>query len=451
MQATKANGTWNITALDEQGLQSILSGIGMPVYDINAEAASTNIDQMTIILPAFRVYTNVDGQTSDDAMFLTPTLSRLPAGIHVMVPIDVKASMDGAKNLDQLGNATINFTPTQSVDNFTMMISLLDNNPEKMKVNLPGDLAAFYVDISIAGNFSAITPADPTFFQGSPRIAFTLTQEWAQMHNVVKNSNGVPVVSLFLLDEGTGQWVAMSTKISSLPSATSNYAYAGTLPHFSTYVFTTNTEHESSGGSHSHSKFAIPLTESLLVTGAMNSGFTIGIEGKAVFKDITELLTLTTQQPQPIHQRVIRIQDVSVAVSISDIRSAMFGTAIAILNFEITNKGDTAEKLMLKYWYTDPTTGKAPYESNELVVVDPGQTIAKAVEIPFSSNGVYDVVIEAESDNGTVATTDIIVDVPWLDIYLHLLVAIAIAIVLISIIYVIRVLRTSKSYVIGGK
>ncbi|TLY09538.1 MAG: hypothetical protein E6K85_05810 [Thaumarchaeota archaeon] len=78
-QATKANGTWNITALDEQGLQSILSGIGMPVYDINAEAASTNIDQMTIILPAFRVYTNVDGQTSDDAMFLTPTLSRLPA------------------------------------------------------------------------------------------------------------------------------------------------------------------------------------------------------------------------------------------------------------------------------------------------------------------------------------------------------------------------------------
>ena len=106
---------------------------------------------------------------------------------------------------------------------------------------------------------------------------------------------------------------------------------------------------------------------------------------------------------------------------------------------------------MLKYWYTDPATGKATYESKELVVVDPGQTIAKSVEIPFSSNGVYDVVIEAESDNGTVATTDIIVDVPWLDIYLHLLVAIAIAIVLISIIYVIRVLRTSKSYVIGGK
>jgi len=96
-------------------------------------------------------------------------------------------------------------------------------------------------------------------------------------------------------------------------------------------------------------------------------------------------------------------------------------------------------------------TGIAAYKSEEIVVVDAGQSITKVVEIPFNSNGLYDLVIEAESDSGTVATTDIVVDVPWLDIYLHILVVIAIAIVLISIIYVIRVLRTSKSYVTGGK
>jgi PGF-pre-PGF domain-containing protein len=454
MEATKVSGIWNITALDEQGLQSLLNSTGMPVYDINAEAASTGIDQMTIILPAFRVSTNIDGQPSDDAMFLTPTLSRLPAGMHVIVPINVQASMDGRENLDNLGNLTLRFTPSENVDNFTMLISALDNNPEVLTSDLPADMSAFYIDVSIVGDFGITTPDNPAFFQQSPTIEFTLTEDWAQTNNVERDSNRVPIVGMFLLDEGTSNWVEISNNdINSHPSAVNNsYTFNATLPHFSTYVVTANTQAMSSTGGGSHAeKFVIPLSDSLLITSGMSTGGTLGSEGKVVFKDITEFLRLSITQPQPLHQRVINIEDVSVAVSISDIRSAMFGTAIATLNFEITNKGDTSEKLILRYWYTDPATGKLAYESKEILLIDAGQVLVKTVEIPFTSNGLFDIVIEAESDDRTVATTNISVDVPWLAVYLQMLVIIAGAIVLISISYVIRVMRTSRSFITGGK
>ena len=454
MEAVQVNGTWNVTALDEQGLQSLLNSTGMPVYNIDAEAVSTGIDQMTIILPTFRVSTNIDGRPSDDAMFLTPTLSRLPAGMDVIVPIDIQASMDGGENLDNLGNVTLRFTPSENVDNFTMMISVLDNNSEVLTSDLPADMSAFYIDVSIVGDFGSTTPDNPAFFQQSPTIEFTLTEDWAQTNNVERDSNRVPIVGMFLLDESTGNWVEISSgNINSPSSAVNNsYKFSATLPHFSTYVVTANTQAKSSTGGGSHAeKFVIPLSDSLLITSGMSTGGTLGNEGKVVFKDITEFLRLSIGQPQPLHQRVINIEDVSVAVSISDMRSAMFGTAIATLNFEITNKGDTAEKLILRYWYNDPATGKPAYESEEIVVIDAGQTIVRTVEIPFTASDVFDVVIEAESDNRTVATTNIAVDVPWLAVYLQMLLIIAVAIVLISIGYIIRVMRTSRSFITGGK
>jgi PGF-pre-PGF domain-containing protein len=453
VEAVEVNGVWNVTSLDAQGLQSLLGDIGMPVYDVSLEAASGDIDRMTIILPAFRVPANIDGQTSDDALFLTPTLSRLPAGIHVIVPIDVEASMGGADNLAHLGNVTLTFTPSQSVDNFTMMISLMDNSPEVMIDNLPADVAALYIDISIAGDFGAITPDNSVFFQQSPMITFTLTEEWAQTHNIERDSNAVPIVGMFLLDESTGDWVEISSGNIDFPvSAVNNsYKFNAALPHFSTYVVTANTQIKSSSGSGSHSEFVIPLTDSLLITSGMHSGATIESEGKVVFKDITELLNLSLIQPQPLYQRVINIEDVSVAVSISDIRSAMFGKAIATLNFEITNKGDSLEKLTLRYWYTDPATGKLAFESKEILVVNAGQVLTKTVEIPFTSNGLFDIIIEAESEDRTVATTNIAVDVPLLAVYFQMLIIIAVAIVLISISYVIRVMRTSRSFITGGK
>jgi hypothetical protein len=86
-----------------------------------------------------------------------------------------------------------------------------------------------------------------------------------------------------------------------------------------------------------------------------------------------------------------------------------------------------------------------------VILIVTGQSIAKQVDIPFLLDGVYDVTVEATSDDGTLATTDIIVDVSWLDVYLYPLIMAGVAIVLISAIYVIRAMRVSKSFVTGAK
>jgi hypothetical protein len=71
-------------------------------------------------------------------------------------------------------------------------------------------------------------------------------------------------------------------------------------------------------------------------------------DGRILIKDITETLALSVIQPQPLHQRIINLNDVSVAVNVVDVKSAPgFGTAIATLNFEIANRGNMTQEIGL--------------------------------------------------------------------------------------------------------
>lgn len=451
-EAVEVDGIWNVDSLDEQNLQSLIGAIGMPVYDIDLEAISADIDDLTMILPTFRVSMNVSDQPSDDGMFLTPTLSNLPAGLQVIIPIDVQASINGAGNLDHLGSVIVTFTPSESAGNFTMLITMLDNTPEDIADGLPADMAAFYVDVSIVGDFGVITPDNSAFFEEQPEITFTITEEWAQTQDTDRDLNNVPIIGLFLLDESTGDWIEISSENIEPPTSAVGgvYMYTASLPHFSTYVFTAD-EDRGFGGGRSSSEFTASLTESLFVTSAMNTGAPIASEGKIVFKDIVDSLTLRAEQPQPLHQRVITIHDITVAISIADIRSAAtFGTAFAALNFEIDNKGSTAEELVLRFWYSDPA-GKMVYEAEQTITIGAGESILEEVKIPFSSPGLYNVMIEVESDDGTLSTTDIAVNVPWLTVYLYILIVIAIAVVVASIAYVIYAMRRSGLSIVGDK
>jgi hypothetical protein len=206
----------------------------------------------------------------------------------------------------------------------------------------------------------------------------------------------------------------------------------------------------SSRGSNRHRVSAF-LSESLFVNNVVNVGIPAGSEGKFVIKDITESLTLRALQPQPLHQRVITINDVTVAVGIADVRSATFGTAIAPLNFEIINKGSTAEELVLRFWYFDPAGGKMVYGAEQTITVGAGESILEEVKIPFSSPGLYNVMIEVQSVDGTLSSTSIAVNVPWLPVYLYMLIVIAIVVIIASIAYVIYAMRRSGLSIVGGK
>jgi hypothetical protein len=221
------------------------------------------------------------------------------------------------------------------------------------------------------------------------------------------------------------------------------------------------------GGSGSISKeFTRSLSESMHVSSTAESmhvsspaipDLSIESEGKLVIKNVADSLALTVTQGQPLHQRIITIQNVSVAANMADIESAapfgttaLFGTAVATLNFEITNENGAEEELVLRYWYSDPASGALLYEGNQTVRVPAGESLIYTVEIPFYSEGIFDIMIQAESGDGTIASTDIAVSVPWLAVHLYVLVAIAAAVVLISISYVILAIRRPRSPDIKG-
>ncbi len=181
----------------------------------------------------------------------------------------------------------------------------------------------------------------------------------------------------------------------------------------------------------------------------MNPSTPTASEGRVLIKDITESFGLRITQAQPLHQRVITIEDVTVAVNVVDVKSAAFGSAVATLNFEITNKGNATQELMLRYWYSDPAKGTSLYEARQSISVESGDSMFKIIDIPFSSAGIYDVIIEAETIDGTIVKTDIKIDVPWLTVYFYILVGIAATAVIISMVFVIFALRSSR-FIVGG-
>src|SRR5690606_32602976 len=136
--------------------------------------------------------------------------------------------------------------------------------------------------------------------------------------------------------------------------------------------------------------------------------------------------------------------NVTVAVSLTDLYASGIGTAIAKLDFEIHNMNGKEERLTLRYWYSDPATGRTMYESEHQVTVEAGGSVTTTIRVPFHSEGIFDLSIEAESDNGTLASTSIVVSVPWLAIYLYVAMAAAVIIVSVSAFYVLFAIRRRR-------
>jgi hypothetical protein len=178
------------------------------------------------------------------------------------------------------------------------------------------------------------------------------------------------------------------------------------------------------------------MVESLAVQSIMQpTGF-----GEEIARDLADLLTLDDSQDQE-RQRILTIQNVTVAVNVGDIRSSGFGAAVAILNFEITNKNGLIEEMVLRYSYSDPATGQNVYQGEQSITVGAGESVVQTVRVPFSSTGIYEVMVEANSGDGTIASTDVVVEVPWLEVYLYVLTLIMVTVVGAPVAYLVYSLR----------
>ncbi len=452
MVAVQVQGTYPLERLDNATLGSLLTTIGMPVYDVSTEASSTGIDNMTMILPTFKVPIEMDGSPLNGGAFLTPVLSNLPANTQVVIPIDVTGSL-GAGTIET-NRMVLSFTPKVNSSNFALLISILDNNPEEeITREEPEGLSAYYIDVSYVGTWpGGISPSDPAFYFEPPQAKFTVTEEWAEENHAKRDLNNVTKINLFLLNEVTGTWIEISDdKITPPTSAVGNvYQYTVTLPHLSTYVVTAETSSSESGNGGpgtsigtrggSRSGHIVRLAELLSVSGSIGP-----VKSESLFSDLTGSFKINKVELKPLDQRVIKVDDISVTVHVSSIRSsAILGTAVARLNFEIENKGEIGQELMLRYWYSDPTTKMRIYENKETVMVGAGQSIVKIFEVPFTSPGDYSLMIEVESKEGTVSTTDIAINVPWLTVYLYILVIIAVIVIGASMGFVIFAIRSRR-------
>jgi hypothetical protein len=165
--------------------------------------------------------------------------------------------------------------------------------------------------------------------------------------------------------------------------------------------------------------------------------------GQAVMRNIVDSLVLSTDQMKPLHQRVITVQNVTIAVNLEDVQPASFGGAAAMLNLDITNKNAETENLILRYTYSDPATGEALHTEEQTIAIPPDTSNVRTIQVPFYSEGTYDLMVEVESSDGTLASTDIVVSVPWLPVYLYILLAIATVVVTASISFVFFALRRS--------
>ncbi|MEW6603738.1 MAG: PGF-pre-PGF domain-containing protein, partial [Thermoproteota archaeon] len=426
--AVPVGGVWAIDGLDNESLESVLDAMDMPIYNVSMEASSDGVDDMTMILPTFLVSAEIGGEASDDEIFLTPTVSDLPAGMGIMIPIDVQASISGNdNNLDALGNMTFSFTPAEDAGNFTMMIAMLDSNPEGGPA-VPDDAIAFFLDVSFAGNFTGATPANSTYFEELPQITFTIDEEWLVENNIRFNR-----INLYLLDETTGEWVEIPDLDQPASAVNGTYTYTATLPHFSTFAIS-GTEGLTGGGGSKDREFTRSLIESLSVRSIVRLIEGQESSGRVVIKDLDESLAFSITQQKPLHQRVLAVHNVTIAVSVEGVRTATIGTAVATLYFEITNKGTSPEEIVLSYWYS--IGGEREYEHQQTVTVSGGESTIQAVDIPFGSAGVYEIMIQAEARDQTLATTDVVVEVPWLAANLYTLIMIAAAVVAASIAYV---------------
>jgi hypothetical protein len=182
------------------------------------------------------------------------------------------------------------------------------------------------------------------------------------------------------------------------------------------------------------------LIESMLITDTTS---TQGRGGQAAVRNIADSLALSTDQMKPLHQRVITIQNVTVAVNIENVQPMGFGGAGATLNLDIMNKNGEIENLVLRYTYSDPATGKALHTGEQTIAIAPGTSNVRSIQVPFYSEGTYDLMVEVQSSDGTLASTDIVVSVPWLPVYLYILVAMATVVITASISFVFFSLRRS--------
>jgi hypothetical protein len=199
------------------------------------------------------------------------------------------------------------------------------------------------------------------FYSSPPEFTFAVAEAWAAQQNVQRDQNGVPLISLNLLDEATGTWARVNSIDRPAAAVNGQYTFVAHLEHFSTYAITANSSTAGSSGSSgarsvpaahlppAAAHLSVHLADSLLFLSDLQEKAVIEQHAASVLAvELGEELSLGAR---PDSYSVLEIGDVDILVKVLDIApsSAFPPTAKATIVAEIANAGHFPEEFLLSF------------------------------------------------------------------------------------------------------
>ena len=433
--APSLSGTFDTTS----GVAGIVSQTGMPMYDTSSIFTATDMTDKTLVLPMFRVAVEYTDPLPTNNGMITPVISSIPANTAISVPVDIDATTMAALGVGHpIKWVDLEFTPGVDATNFALMINMLENEPAGATL-IPNDKTRFYLDVRFDGDFpldvsgNPIDPSTEGYYANPPTFTFAITDEWADENNAERDADGVPIFSISLLDETTGEWEDLGG-ITFVSEEDGAYTYTVSLEHFSTYAVTANeVTAPTGGGGRAHASFTVPLADSLQTIDATKGVAIEVIEefgGQKFRVSLSDLLAISVR---PVAYQTFSVsENVQVSIGLAGIteEGILPQTAKATFLVQVDNFGPTYETFRLDFWYYDQSGDRA-YESSQEIAIGPFETRELTMQVPFSSAGTFAVVAEARSvpEGNLINTAQFTVNIPWLSIYLYSLLSVAAAII----------------------
>jgi hypothetical protein len=413
---------------------------------ITATVSESSLSEMVVMLPTYHLANTPNDQLPGDDILMSVMAAEIPAGSPVMVPVNISETPETAEHENFVNWMTIEFTPAVDSVDFALVVALVDEPPGEHP-QPAGELKPLYLDVRWMGEFDGIEdPSVEDYYDSAPTFTFSVNEQWIQTENAATDDDGAPVLELWLLDEGTGQWERIDD-ISFVERVEDTYTFSATLPHFSNYAVTAQVAALAGGGGgggEESAQFAANLTDALALSDS-SSGRSVEVIDEFVSeKFAAKLLDSVTISSTPMAYNTFHIlQDVQVSIGIVDVRHAgtLLPGATAEFEVRLANMGSVQEEFTLQFWYNDQA-GRRAQDAALTVKLVPGESRVVPMLVPFDEPGTFRVTIEANAlDGQLLESTQLRVAVPWLSVYFYVLLAIAALVFAISAAAMMLVLR----------
>lgn len=432
MPSTELGGTYSYTG-NAQDLVDQIIEFSIP---INSTVVRSELPRDITVLRTYYIPVTPTTEIPGNDVIMSEMHAEVPAESNMFMRINFEDTPSLSDN-DFLSTLDIEFTPAVSATNFALVVSLMDAPPAPNGVQSPTpseSIRPIYIDVKWVGDFPGVEdPSVQEYYQNPPTFTFAVNNEWVEENSADVDSNGVPLLKLWLLDEGTNTWEQITTIDRPDSDVDGTYTFVATLPHFSDYAITTNPASSSGGGGGGGiDRFAVNLVDALALT-ELSAGQAITIIEEPVGVEyVANLLDSVIVSSRPVAYNTFEIlEDVDVLITVVDITPEISipPSAIAELETVLTNNEDMPEEFTLHFWYND-STGVRQFDLSMPVQLDSHESKVITIKIPFTEQGIFHVVAEARSlpDDELLESTQLIVTIPWLLLYLYVLILVAVAI-----------------------